>query len=120
MRLEREPPGPGQESVWDYPRPPRIEPAGRTIRVVHCGRVIASSERALRVLETSHPPVYYLPPEDVDLDCLRRTKGASLCEWKGQASYYDVVVGDHVASERGAAHLDSNRLTPEPPASRAR
>jgi len=83
------PPGPGQESVWDYPRPPRAEPTARHVRVVFNG--------AVRVLETSHPPVYYLPPEDVRLACFVPASGASWCEWKGDASYYDVVVGDRRA-----------------------
>jgi len=64
-------PGPGQESVWDYPRPPRLEEATRHIQVIFNGVVIAETRRALRVLETSHPPVYYIPPEDVRMEYLR-------------------------------------------------
>lgn len=83
---------PGQESVWDYPRPPRLEPSGKQIRVVFNEPVVADTRRAYRVLETSHPPVYYLPLEDIRSDFLRPSPGGSWCEWKGQAVYYDVVV----------------------------
>ncbi|HSN75119.1 MAG TPA: DUF427 domain-containing protein [Anaerolineae bacterium] len=94
MKVKRVEPGPGQESVWDYPRPPRVERTGKHIQVVFHGVVIADSRRAWRVLETSHPPVYYIPPEDIRMDCLRPAQGSSFCEWKGQAGYYDVRVGD--------------------------
>ena len=91
-------PGPGQESVWDYPRPPRLEQTAKQIQVVYNGVVIADSRRAWRVLETSHPPVYYIPPQDIRMDCLRPAAGRSFCEWKGQAGYYDVRVGDRIAA----------------------
>jgi len=86
-------PGPGQESVWDYPRPPRLEPTSRHVQIIHGGETIANSRRAYRVLETSHPPVYYLPPEDVRLDLLRPSPRRSVCEWKGTASYHSLVLG---------------------------
>jgi uncharacterized protein (DUF427 family) len=86
-------PLPGQESVWDYPRPPRLERSNRHIQVFFNGQLVADSHRAWRVLETSHPPVYYVHPDDVQLDYLRPLAGGSWCEWKGQAAYYDVVVG---------------------------
>ena len=79
-----------RESVWDYPRPPRLEHLTRHVRVVLGGIVIAESRRPARVLETSHPPVYYLSPEDIRMDLLTPAAGASFCEWKGNASYYDV------------------------------
>lgn len=85
-----------RESVWDYPRPPRLEPVGRRVRVELGGEVIAESSRALRVLETSSPPTIYVPREDVRIDCLREAKGTTVCEWKGTASYFDAIVGDHV------------------------
>lgn len=88
------PPGPGQESVWDYPRPPRLEDSPRRIRVVFNGEVIADSRRTKRVLETSHPPVYYLPPEDVQIAYLQPSPKATFCEWKGVAAYYTITVGD--------------------------
>jgi uncharacterized protein (DUF427 family) len=89
-------PEPGQESVWDYPRPPRLERTDSHLRVEHAGAVIAESTRAWRVLETSQPPAYYLPPDDVATDLLRPSPHRTFCEWKGQATYYDVVVGDVV------------------------
>ncbi len=87
-------PGPGQESVWDYPRPPRVEPVGARIRVVVDGRALADTSRAVRVLETAGAPVYYVPPDDVDPTRLRRTDRTTTCEWKGVASYYDYLDGD--------------------------
>lgn len=85
------PTGPGQESVWDYPRPPRLAPERREV-VVRLGPVeIARSRRALRVLETASPPTVYLPPQDVQAGRLVRAAGASHCEWKGLASYWSVV-----------------------------
>ena len=85
-------PGPGEESVWDYPRPPRVELVPERIRVMVDGVEVASSTAALRVLETAGAPVYYLPPEDVVRDVLRPTDHTSICEWKGLASYLSVVV----------------------------
>src|SRR5215218_10219035 len=67
-RQARITPGPGQESVWDYPRPPRIEDSHKHIQVIFNGVTIADTRRAVRVLETSHPAVYYIPPEDVRMD----------------------------------------------------
>lgn len=92
----RNTPGPGQESVWDYPRPPQLEDSNRHIQIVVNGETIADSQRSKRVLETSHPPVYYLPPEDIRQDVLHPAPGKTWCEWKGQASYYDVIVGDRL------------------------
>jgi uncharacterized protein (DUF427 family) len=80
-----------QESVWDYPRPPRLEEFVGTITIELGGQTIASTARAWRVLETSHPPTYYLPREAFVDGALRRAKGASWCEWKGQASYFDLI-----------------------------
>ena len=84
-------PGPGQESVWDYPRPPRLEDFAGSIVIELGGQTIALTTRAWRVLETSHPPTYYLPRDAFGQDVLRPTAGASWCEWKGQASYFDLV-----------------------------
>jgi uncharacterized protein (DUF427 family) len=91
-------PGPGQESVWDYPRPPRLEDTARHIQVVFNGITIAETRRAKRVLETSHPPVYYIPPEDIKMEYLQPTPRSSWCEWKGQAGYYTITVGDKQAA----------------------
>ena len=92
--IQRIEPGPGQESVWDYPRPPRVEASSRRIRVVFNGVTVADSRRTFRILETSHPPVYYIPLEDVQQEYLQPTQRATFCEWKGQAQYFDLVVGD--------------------------
>ena len=83
-------PGPGQESVWDYPRPPRLEAVVLPVRVELDGLVVAASTRALRVCETSSPPCYYIPPDDVDLDRILPSTRTSFCEWKGLASYWTV------------------------------
>jgi uncharacterized protein (DUF427 family) len=91
------PPALDQESVWDYPRPPRLERAGRRIEVWFGGDKIVDSSRAWRVLETSHPPVYYVPSEDVRSDALRAGTGSSMCEWKGRATYFDVASADRIA-----------------------
>src|SRR4051812_49332597 len=98
QRPDRIEPGPGQESVWDYPRPPRLERTTRRIRVVHGGVTVVDSTAAWRVLETSQPPAIYVPPADVDQDRIRPASGQTFCEWKGVASYWDVVVGELVAS----------------------
>lgn len=86
IRPPRIEPGPGQESVWDYPRPPRVEPERRRLRVEHGDVRLAESRRALRVLETSSPPTLYVPPADVRTDLLEPTGEAPLCEWKGRAT----------------------------------
>ena len=98
-RPHRIEPGPGQESVWDYPRPPRLERTDRRVRVVHGGITVADTTKAWRVLETSQAPAFYLPPADVDPTHLRRAEGRSSCEWKGVATYFDVVVDGSVASQ---------------------
>ena len=92
-RDDHERPGPGQESVWDYPRPPRLERSPSRLRVDFASATLASTNAAFRVLETSHPPVYYLPPEDIDMSKLVRATGTSFCEFKGRAIYYDLVSG---------------------------
>jgi uncharacterized protein (DUF427 family) len=95
--MERTEPGPGQESVWDYPRPPSVERSKRRVKVVFNGTVVADSDRAQKVCETSGPPTYYVPAEDVRTDLLAPGDNTSFCEWKGAAAYYDVVVGDRIA-----------------------
>jgi uncharacterized protein (DUF427 family) len=83
----------GQESVWEYPRPPRVEETKQRIRVVFEGVTLVDTTRAKRLLETSHPPTYYLPPEDVALKYLHQSELQSFCEWKGMANYYHLQVG---------------------------
>jgi len=89
-----DPVGPGQESVWDYPRPAICEPTSRRVQIIHQGKMLVDSRKALRTLETSHPPTYYIPQTDIAMEHLRRNARRTLCEWKGQACYYDVVIGD--------------------------
>jgi uncharacterized protein (DUF427 family) len=91
-------PGPGQESVWDYPRPPAVVPSERRVRVEFAGTAVAESTSAVRVLETAGAPVWYLPRADVRMDLLRPVDGRrTFCEWKGEATYFDLVVGDRVS-----------------------
>jgi len=97
MNPKRITPAPNQESVWDYPRPPRLESVAQRIRVVFNGVTVADTTQAKRVLETSHPPVYYLPPNDIQQQYLILTSRGSVCEWKGAARYYTVKVGEQVA-----------------------
>jgi uncharacterized protein (DUF427 family) len=92
---------PHQESVWDYPRPPRVEPVTRRVRVMFNGVTIADSTRSFRVLETSHPPVYYIPRDDIRMEYLQAIPRQTFCEFKGAASYWTVRVGDKVAAEGG-------------------
>ncbi|GAA3049959.1 DUF427 domain-containing protein [Kitasatospora albolonga] len=88
-----------RESVWDYPRPPAVETAsGRVVEVWFADRLIASTRSAMRVLETSHPPVFYIPAADVAVDLLTPSGGASVCEWKGLACYWDLSVGERRAA----------------------
>ncbi|MGW3917627.1 DUF427 domain-containing protein [Streptomyces sp. NPDC005070] len=84
------------ESVWDYPRPPAVVQDDRPVRVECGGRVVAETRRALRVLETSHPPTFYISPGDVSSDLLFPADGHSWCEWKGSARYWDVIIGHEV------------------------
>ena len=91
--MKRDVPGPGQESVWDYPRPPALRKVERPVKIVFDGRVLAETTNAWSVHETSHPPVYYIPLEDVDDALIERVDGSSYCEWKGSASYVDVGSG---------------------------
>ncbi len=97
MTIHRIEPGPGQESVWDYPRPPRLEQSTKRVQVVFNGVMIADTRRAQRILETSHPPVYYIAPADVKMEYLLQTPRRTFCEWKGAASYYTISIGDKVA-----------------------
>ena len=83
--------------MWDYPRPPRLMGDDRHVRVTFGGVVIADTRRAFRVLETTHPPTWYLPAADVRLQYLVEIPRRSNCEWKGLASYFDVRVRDRVA-----------------------
>src|SRR5947209_16203888 len=90
--VKREQCRPGQESVWDYPRPPLLERSPKTVLVSFAGHEIARSSEAYRILETSHPPSWYLPPGSVQKDRLIATPKQSHCEWKGTAAYWTVRV----------------------------
>jgi uncharacterized protein (DUF427 family) len=103
------PPGLGQESVWDYPRPPSLRPSTDSVRVVLGGQVIAETNQSLQVLETSHPPTYYLPPGCFVDGSLRPASGSSFCEWKGMASYLDVIGGGVVAARAGWFYPEPSR-----------
>ena len=85
-------PGPGQESVWDYPRPPAVEPVASPLRVEYAGIVLAETTHGLRVAETSSPPAYYFPPADVRREFLQTMRHTTVCEWKGTATYYSVSI----------------------------
>lgn len=91
MRPERIEPGEDQESVWDYPRPPAIKPTDNLVVVSYGRQEIARTTSALRVLETSQPPAFYIPRADVNMSLLSPSLGRSFCEWKGEAAYFDVV-----------------------------
>ena len=130
-------PGPGQESVWDYPRPPALVACSRDVQVSADGEMLAHSSRCWRLLETASPPTYYLPPGDVNMALLVAVAGSSFCEWKGSASYWgllsrpgdDAVAwsypdpGERFAELRGAVAfypgrvvctVDGERVRPQP------
>lgn len=86
-------PADGQESVWDYPRPPVIVACDKTVLVASGQSIIARSSRAIRMLETASPPTIYLPPADIDFGQLKDAAGSSFCEWKGMAHYYALSDG---------------------------
>jgi uncharacterized protein (DUF427 family) len=79
-----------RESVWDYPRPPGMEHSEERIRVLFGGLVIAETQSSIRILETSHPPVYYIPPQDIRMEFLSKSGPTTFCEWKGTASYITI------------------------------
>lgn len=86
-----DPPGPGQESVWDYPRPPKVVACHRSVTVKHNDILIADATDIFRVLETASPPGFYIPERDIDWSCLIQTPHRSYCEWKGEAAYWTLA-----------------------------
>jgi len=100
------PPGPGQESVWDYPRPPRLEAVDEDVEIFFASRSIAYTDAPLRVLETSHPPVYYVPPDSVAAGVLQPNGRTSYCEFKGTARYFDLVLHDERSKDAAWAYDD--------------
>jgi uncharacterized protein (DUF427 family) len=127
-----------KESVWDYPRPPRLELTGRLLRVEFAGEIIAQTRLAYRVLETSHPPTYYIPPADIQRHFLSASNHRTFCEFKGQAYYWTLIVGERRSENAGwyypnptasfipirdyiafypsrvdACHVDNQKVTPQ-------
>lgn len=92
---------PGQESVWDYPRPAVAEACHCHLVISHGGVTLAETRNGVRTLETSHPPSYYFPRDDIAMDRLEMSSRRSLCEWKGQASYFHVRIGGTVFQDVG-------------------
>lgn len=92
-------PAPGQESVWDYPRPPEVREAEAPMKIVFGGEVVAATSRGLKVCETAGAPVYHFPPEDVRQEFLKDVPGGSFCEWKGEARYFDLSVSGRTAEK---------------------
>ena len=102
------PPGPGQESVWDYPRPPRVEAVPERLRVIVDGEVLADTGAGLRVLETAGAPVYYFPRDDVRMERLVTSARTSVCEWKGGAAYVTYEAGGRRIENVGWTYAEPN------------
>ena len=101
MRPRPDPSGPDQESVWAFPRPAIAQPTDARIVIEHRGVTVADTRAAIRTIETSHPPSYYIPRDDIAAGVLRPAPGSSFCEWKGAARYWDVVIDDTVLPRVG-------------------
>jgi len=99
-------PGPGEESVWDYPRPPRVEPDSRRVEVFFGGQRVASTTGAVRVLETSHPPVFYVPLDDVEPGVLVDSRQRTYCEFKGHARYHHLEVAGQRSENAGWSYAE--------------
>lgn len=109
MKPEPIPPKPGQESVWAFPRPAIAERSGAHVVIEHRGVILADTRASIRTLETSHPPSYYIPRDDIRESALRRGSGSSFCEWKGNASYWDVVIDGEVLPGVGWSYPSPTR-----------
>lgn len=96
----------GQESVWDYPRPPRVETSNRRIRVIFNGVTLIDSQHTYRILETSHPPTFYIPQDDAKMEYFTRTNRRTICEFKGGALYWTIQVGDKIAENAAWCYPD--------------
>lgn len=110
MMPRRDPVGPGQISVWDFPRPAVAQPVAMHVVIEHLGVIVADTRRSVRTLETSHPPSYYIPKDDIAPGLLRQAGGSSFCEWKGVATYWDVVIDGVTLSRAGWSYA-----APTPP-----
>ncbi len=108
MKVIPDPTGPGQESVWSYPRPAVAEPSQRRLKIVHRGIIIADTQKGIRTLETSHPPGYYFPPDSIAPFVLQPSHRRSFCEWKGEAIYFDVLVHSEVLREAAWSYPHPN------------
>ena len=97
---------PAPENVWDYPRPPRVEPVHRRLAVEVWGRLVAETTEGLRVLETSHPPAYYFPLADIAQELLVPGGRRSVCEFKGPATYWDLQLGRHTIADIAWSYVD--------------
>lgn len=95
--MKRDIPAKNQESVWGYPRPPRVERTNKRIRIIFNGETLVDTTQAYRVLETSHPPAYYIPPHDIKMSYFSQTSRHTVCEFKGTASYWTIQVKDKIA-----------------------
>ncbi|KAA3648034.1 MAG: DUF427 domain-containing protein [Chloroflexi bacterium] len=102
-------PGPGQESVWDYPRPPAVQEVEQRIRVEFDGETMADTTKALRIVETAGAPVYYIPPQNVNLQHLIATDHTSFCEWKGTAIYWSMQINDRLVENAAWGYLNPSK-----------
>lgn len=109
MTPRAEPVAPGQVSVWSFPRPAIAEATGARVVIEHAGGIVADTRASVRTLETSHPPSYYIPRDDIAHGVLRRVGGGSFCEWKGEAVYWDVVIGEIVLPRVGWSYPTPTR-----------
>jgi uncharacterized protein (DUF427 family) len=109
MRPLPDPVLPGQESVWSFPRPAIAQRVEAHVVIAHAGMIVADTTSSVRTLETSHPPSYYIPRADIAPGVLRPAPGTSFCEWKGTATYWDVVIGDIVLARAGWSYPDPSR-----------
>ena len=106
MRPEPDPVSPGQESVWRFPRPAVAEPSERHVRIEHRGTLVADTMAAIRTLETSHPPNWYVPPGDIASGLLRASERRSFCEWKGHAVYWYLAISGELLRDVAWSYPD--------------
>ncbi|MFP8488546.1 DUF427 domain-containing protein [Gracilimonas sp. Q87] len=104
-----EEPKDGQESVWDYPRPPAVDKESREVLVIFENKIIARSTSALKLKETGHPPSIYVPKGDINSDYLKKSQGLTRCEWKGEATFWNVVVDDKIAEQAAWCYPQPNK-----------
>ena len=110
MATSLDPVLPGQESVWAFPRPSIAQTTARQLRIEHRGMIVAETRRGVRTIETSHPPTYYIPADDVHASLTPSDRPGSFCEWKGAAVYFDVIIGTEIIREAAWSYLDPTPL----------